>query len=210
MVRNIYKGWQRAGKTHGAWVSKSKSRRREGRGATKVAGSRPAVVTRRCRGLGRHPWPCHPCGHRRALFTPVRRKDRSARQEGAAGRDPAQRRRALVKMLAASCLLSACRAPSLGESVRLIPHAACRPRMPSAAMMLDIDMQGLALQAAAAPPAVQAAATVVLAVGAAVGTGAVGGRRISFSSLDERKAVSYLQGFPSSAFALCECSVHHT
>ena len=147
---------------------------------------------------------------RRALFTPVRRKDRSARQEGAAGRDPAQRRRALVKMLAASCLLSACRAPSLGESVRLIPHAACRPRMPSAAMMLDIDVQGLALQAAAAPPAVQAAATVVLAVGAAVGTGAVGGRRISFSSLDERKAVSYLQGFPSSAFALCECSVHHT
>ena len=113
-------------------------------------------------------------------------------------------------MLAASCLLSACRAPSLGESVRLIPHAACRPRMPSAAMMLDIDMQGLALQAAAAPPAVQAAATVALAVGAAVGTGAVGGRRISFSSLDERKAVSYLQGFPSSAFALCECRVHHT
>lgn len=109
-------------------------------------------------------------------------------------------------MLAASCLLSACRAPSLGESVRLIPHAACRPRMPSAAMMLDIDIQGLA----AAPPAVQAAATVALAVGAAVGTGAVGGRRISFSSLDERKAVSYLQGFPSSAFALCECRVHHT
>ena len=28
MVRNICKGWQRAGKTHGAWVSKSKSRRR--------------------------------------------------------------------------------------------------------------------------------------------------------------------------------------
>ena len=95
MVRNIYKGWQRAGKTHGAWVSKSKSKRREGRGATKVAGSRPAVVTRRCRGLGRHPWPCHPSFRDYYARVSARSSHRriGPRQEGIQLRG----RRALVK-----------------------------------------------------------------------------------------------------------------
>ena len=52
----------------------------------------------------------------------------------------------------------------------------------------------------AAPPAAQAAAAI--AVAAAAAAAALPKRRISFSTIDEREAVSYLRSFPTQAFQI--------
>ena len=86
MVRNIYKGWQRAGKTHGAWVSKSKEGggKGEGRQRSQDRGRLSShVVAEGWEGIHGHAIHAdtgvrssHPCGAR------IARRGRKVQQEG--------------------------------------------------------------------------------------------------------------------------------
>ena len=74
------------------------------------------------------------------------------------------------------------------------------PTLISSSRIATINALDIAESIAAAPPAAQAAAAV--AVAAAAAAAALPKRRISFSTIDEREAVSYLRSFPTQAFQI--------
>ena len=84
----------------------------------------------------------------------------------------------------------------------LLTLAALRPMTPTNRIPhpVMIDISDLASLAADVPPAAQA--TAALAATAAIAATALPQRRISFSTLDEDRAIAYLRSFPTQAFQM--------